>query len=204
MVFSSAVDRLFASGLVQPDETTCGSCVLVVARLLTHPAYADFLVAGTEAAAGEQGTGIQDRFAREALATHRVTSRFTSSDGRFQVPWPRALGTSPWALAREMSLRCGGRHRAQPILPGQRSRVFERLASQARAGHASPLYVGNRWSPRHVVLVLPATELPSNSVLVYDPASGRRYPIEAGEFSRGTLDVAGWHLPWAAVLPSVP
>jgi hypothetical protein len=194
MAFSSAVDRLFASGLVQPDATTCGSCVLVVARLLHQPAYADFLVAGT----------IRDRFAQEALAMHLVTSGLQDSDGRFQVPWPRALGTSPWALARELSIRSGARYRARPILPGRRSQMFERIVSLARAGHALPLYVGNRWSPRHIVLVLPRAQPPYDVALVYDPATGSRYPIDGGEFSHGSLDVAGWHLPWAAVLPTVP
>jgi hypothetical protein len=37
--------------------------------------------------------------------------------------------------------------------------------------------------------------------MIYDPASGRRYPISAGDFSAGRLDVAGWQVPWAAVTP---
>jgi hypothetical protein len=191
---NTTADRLLASGLVQPDQTTCGSCVLVVARLLHHPLYADFLVAGT----------TQDRFTHEALATHRVTSGFRGTDGRIQVPWPRALGTSPWALARELTAMSGRLYRARPILPRQRSGSFECIASLARAGHALPLYVGSRWSPRHIVLVLPTVDLPSDLVLVYDPADGRRYPIDGGEFSAGRLDVAGWHLPCGAVLPAVP
>jgi len=199
------VDQALASGLVQPDATTCGSCVLVVARMLNDPSYATFLVNGVNPASGVRAPGtLGDRFEEQTLAMHRLTSGFKDSGGGFQLPWPKALGTQPWALAREMTSEAGEKGRkygAQPILPSQRSSTFSRIASLAGAGHALPLYVGNRWSPRHVVLVLP-TEEPPGEVLIYDPASGRRYPIEADDFAAGRLDVAGWQVPWTVVLPS--
>jgi hypothetical protein len=200
------VDQALTAGLVQPDPTTCGSCTLVMARMINDPSYAGFLVNGVNPASGESAPGtIQDRFKQQSLAMHRLTSRFKDSGGGWQIPWPRALGTPPWALAREMTNEAGEKgtsYRALPMLPGQRSDVFRRIASLAGAGHAVPLYVGNRWSPRHVVLVLPGDDASRESVHIYDPASGRRYPIAAADFTAGHLDVAGWQVPWAVVVPT--
>lgn len=204
-VAENLVERALASGMVQPDPTTCGSCVLVVARMLNDASFAGFLVNGANPATGEQVAGtLQERFKQKSLAMHRVTSGFKDSDGGWQLPWPRPLGTPPWALAREMTNGAGekGRsYRAQPILPSRRSRTFSSISSLSSAGHAIPLYVGNRWTPRHVVLVLPNDDQ-QNDVLIYDPASGRRYPIADSNFSAGTLQVAGWQVPWAVVVPT--
>jgi hypothetical protein len=203
---SSLANRALASGLVQPDQTTCGSCVLVVARMLNDPSYAAFLVNGANPATGQRAAGtLQVRFQQQAMSMHRLTSGFKDSEGVWQLPWPRALGTQPWAVAREMTHRAGAtgkRYVARPILRSQRSRIFKQIASLAGTGNAIPLYVGNRWSPRHVVLVLPADGPQQNEVLIYDPASGRRYPIDADDFSAGRLRVAGWQVPWAVVVPT--
>src|SRR6187431_1576123 len=51
---NSLVDLALASGLVQPDQTTCGSCVLVMARMLDDPSYVGFLVNGVNPASGER------------------------------------------------------------------------------------------------------------------------------------------------------
>jgi hypothetical protein len=200
------VDEALASGLVQPDQTTCGSCALVVARMLDDADYASFVVNGPDPSRSGSAPGaLQGRFRREVLAMHRLTSGFKDSGGDWQVPWPTALGTQPWALAREMTLEAGVKgktYTAVPILPSQRASTFRTIVSLAGAGDNVPLYVGNQWSPRHVVLVLPWDEQPSDRVRIYDPASGRRYPIEASDFSAGRLDVAGWNLPWVVVVPS--
>jgi hypothetical protein len=202
----SLVDQALASGLVQPDPTTCGSCSLVVARMIDDPSYAEFMVSGVNPATGEQRAGtIQARFEHEALAMHKTTSAFKDTGGRWQLPWPKALGTQPWALAREMTHEAGEKdttYDARPIAPSQRSRTFSRIASLAAAGHVVPLFVGNRWSPRHVVLVLPGDQPGRGEVRIYDPASGGRYPISARDFAGGRLDVAGWQVPWVVVVPT--
>jgi hypothetical protein len=202
----SLVDRALAAGLVQPDQTTCGSCVLVVARIVNDPSYAGFLVNGVSPVSGASAPGtLEDRFRQQSLAMHRLTAGFEDTAGGWQIPWPRALGTPPWALAREMTNETGEkgtRYRALPILPPQRADTFRRVAALAGAGHAVPLYVGNRWSPRHVVLVLPAADLPPGTVRIYDPASGRCYPIAATDFAAAHLDVAGWNVPWSVVVPT--
>ena len=200
-------DKAFAAGLVQPDATTCGSSVLVVSHMLNDASYAAFLVNGANPATGQQEPGtVRDRFTEQTLAMHRLTSGMRDSGGGLQLPWPSALGTRPWAVAREMTNRTGRkgvRYTARPVLPTSASRgaAFDRLVTLAREGLATPLYVGNRWSPRHVVLVLPADE-GDDAVLIYDPASGRRYPIGRAAFVRADLDVAGWSTPWVVVAPA--
>jgi hypothetical protein len=200
-VTDDLADQALASGLVQPDQTTCGSSVLVVAHMLSDPSYAAFMAHGAANAAGADTGTVQDRFRQAALAMHRLTSGMRTPSGGFQLPWPSALGTQPWSLAGEMTTLTGRTYEVQPILPGQRSRTFSRVASLSRGGTPVPLFVGSRWLPRHVVLALPSHDLPNDQVMIYDPASGRRYPISAGDFSAGRLDVAGWQVPWAAVTP---
>jgi hypothetical protein len=206
-VADDLVDKALSSGLVQPDSTTCGSSVLVVARMLHDPAYAAFLVNGVSTAVGGPriGGSLQDRFREQALAMHGVTSRLKDNGGGLQVPWPKALGTQPWALARQMTATAGARgtrYGVTAILPGQRSRVFARIGSCVTDGVAVPLYVGNRWSPRHVVLALPQDGPVDDELTIYDPARGRLVEVEEDDFVDADLDLAGWDVPWAAVLPS--
>ena len=100
MADDSLVDQALASGLVQPDPTTCGSCSLVVARMIDDRSYAEFLVNGVDAKTGERTPGtLLDRFRHEVLAMHKTTSAFKDTDGRWQLPWPKSLGTQPWAAA---------------------------------------------------------------------------------------------------------
>jgi hypothetical protein len=195
-------DQALDSGLVQPDLTTCGSSVLVVAHMFSDPSYAAFVVNGSSRVAGGATGTVQSRFKQAALAMHRLTGGFRSPSGGFQLPWPSALGTQPWSLAREMAMLTGRTYQVQAISPGQRSRTFSRVASLARKGVLVPLFVGSRWLPRHVVLALPSDDLPSDQLMIYDPASGRRYPITAADFAAGRLDVAGWSVPWAAITPA--
>lgn len=203
MTVNALADQALASGLVQPDQTTCGSSVLVVAHAFSDASYAAFLVNGPEAVAGGEPSGtVQDRFKQAALAMHKLTSGIKPASGGVQLPWPSALGTQPWSLAREMTTLTGKTYQVQSIWPGQRSKAFSKVSSLARAGKLVPLFVGSRWVPRHVVLVLPDQDLPSDRVMLYDPASGRRYPITGGDFAAGRLDVAGWQVPWAVVVPS--
>ena len=190
-------DRAFAAGLVQPDRRTCGAATLVAARMVNDPAFAAYLVDG----AGER---IAERFRAAALAMHRRTSSTLGAGPRMQLPWPRALGTSPWALVRQLDTVAGvpgTRYGARLVLPHQRPRAFDAVCAAVAAGYASPLYVGNRLSPRHVVL---GTRTTPRGLVVYDPAQGRRYPITRADFVGARLDVAGWRVPWLVVLPRRP
>lgn len=130
----------------QPDNRTCGPSVVVVAERLPR--------------------GLPDpwpTFSAEVLAMHRRLNRV----------WPRALGTTPWAVAHEL----GGR-----VRPYRRAEVLAALP------HWVPVYLGNRWLPRHVVLVLDERD---GEPVVYNPAVGAVVPMSTSR----------WQQPWFAVLP---
>jgi len=170
----------FLDGLRQPDPRSCGAAVLVAAQMLHDPAYAASMTA--------------DRFAGECLAMHRRTTGPVDVRGRTQLPWPRALGTPPWAVATQLQGTTGVPWRTVPMLTG-RARTLERIRAATAIGHPVPLYVGSRWLPRHVVLVL------DPDLTTYEPASGRRVAVSADDAVAGTLSLAGWSTPWFAVLP---
>lgn len=103
-------------------------------------------------------------FERRVLAMHRHLNRF----------WPRALGTTPWAIAREV---------------GGQVRRFRRPEVVAALPAPVPVYLGSRWLPRHVVLALDVTD---DDLLVYNPAVGAVVPMRSSR----------WKRTWFAVLPS--
>lgn len=168
--------------LRQPDRLSCGASVLVVARMLADPAYA--------ASAGRAPAS----FAAEVLALHRRVTGPRSRDGRAQLPWPRAIGTPPWAVARELALVTGVPHR---VCRGRWSTLVD-------APGPAALYVGNRWLPRHVVLVLGTADHTRDRLRVYDPSRGGIVPVPRASFEAGRLRVAGWDRPWFAVVPTRP
>lgn len=137
---------------VQPDSRTCGPSTVVVAEGLPGP-WPDF-----EAA---------------VLAMHRRLTGVRDRHGRLQAPWPRALGTPPWALARELDGRV---------------RRFRRDEVVAALPHPVPVFLGSRWLPRHVVLVL---DVDDDGLLAYDPARGDLV----------AMGTSRWKVPWWSVLP---
>lgn len=163
--------------LRQPDQFSCGAAVVVVHRMLHEPADAE---------------SIADRFGDEVLRTHRALLRPRGADGRPQLPWPRFLGTPPWAVARALGVTTGRRHRVRWILPWRRRRD---LAGILAALHFGPvaLYVGNRWLPRHVLLVL------DTALHTYDPARGDVVPLDPDAFVTAQLALRRWTHPWVWV-----
>jgi hypothetical protein len=164
-------------GLAQPDQRSCGPSTLVAARMLVDPAY--------EPAS----------FADEVLDLHR---RITGpvAFGRTQLPWPRALGTPPWAVAASMADLTGTPHRTHVVRWGSRADDLARLAA---AGHPCPLYVGDRWLPRHVVLVV---GVGTSGLEVYNPARGTLVDVPREELEFGRLSTTGrWDRPWFVVTP---
>ena len=124
--------------LAQPDRRSCGAASLVVARRGVDPAYA-------------ARVADQESFAAEVLRMHRRITSFTDSAGRPQPPWLRVVGTPPWATARELCLITGTPYAVRRARRG--AGVWEQVSS---AGEQRPVavYVGDRWMPRHVVLVV--------------------------------------------------
>lgn len=169
----------FEQPLVQPDQRTCGAAVLVVARMLHDAAY-------VESVAG---------FEQETLALHRRITGAVDAGGRAQLPWPRALGTPPWAVARELSATTGTPYRPRLVLPWNRTASISAIRAATRAGDLVPIYVGNRWLPRHVVLVV------DEDLHAYDPAQGGQVGMDPARFVAGSLQLSGWSHPWFAVLP---
>jgi hypothetical protein len=171
-------------GLSQPDQRSCGPSSLIAAHILVDPAYA--------------ATQNPHAFATSVLALHRELTA-PSFGGRAQLPWPRALGTPPWAVARAMSSYTGLRYRTRLARFGGRAGLMSRMQAAVTAGHPVPLYVGDRWLPRHVVL---AVEPADEGVLVYNPAHGTVGDMLASDFGAGKLTTFGkWAKPWFAVLP---
>ena len=176
----------------QPDRTTCGPSSLVAAHMLLDPAYADAIRDATD-----------DRFAAEALTTHRRATRAFDVAGRVQVPWPRALGTPPWAVARELSALEG------PDRPARRYRWHLTVLRPGRGfglavagldqSRPVALYVGNRWSPRHVVLAVGRAG--KDSLRVYDPARGARVVVTREAVQKRGLTFGRWNRLWFVVSP---
>ncbi len=157
---------------VQPDDRSCGAACLVVARALADPAYAAWVDADPR------------RWRTEVLATHRTVTGLRDH-GRWAAPWPRLLGTPPWALARRLALTDGRprRTRWRPDLAEVRRVVA--------GGTPVALFVGSRTLPRHVLL---AVGPDGDDVRVYDPARGTTLPLAAAL-------AAGWPRVWCAISP---
>jgi hypothetical protein len=139
-----------------------------------------------------------EEFRRDVLANHRRLTAARSA-GRWQVPWPRSLGTPPWAVVRELETLTGTDHDLT-LARWSRAAAYERLAL---AGGA--LYVGSRALPRHVLLVLPPTTSDTGSALsCYQPSRGSVVTLPRAEFVAGRLRSAGWPYPWFTINPAAP
>lgn len=168
--------RVLRLHLKQPDRQSCGAASVVVARMLCRE---DDVALGADP---------QEGFATEVLAAHRGLTGVRDEQGRWQLPWPRALGTPPWAVARALTDATGRRHRTR-VVRWRRVRTLPPL---------SAVYVGNRWSPRHVCLVVEPED--DTGIAVYEPASGRVVVLPDGLHADGT-PLGGWRYGWFAVRP---
>jgi len=171
-------------GLTQPDQRSCGPSSLVAAHMLLDPAYA--------------ATQNPKAFAGSVLALHRQLTA-PSFGGRAQLPWPRALGTPPWAVAHAMSSYAGTPYRTRVVRWGKRAKDFDALHAAVTAGRPCPMYVGDGWLPRHVVLAVAPT---ASGVQVYNPARGTVGEVTREAFEAGDLrSIGSWRRPWFAVVP---
>jgi hypothetical protein len=172
----------FGPGLRQPDQRSCGPSCLVVARMRHDPSYA---------------AEVGPRFGAEVLATHRRVTGGRPAAGALQLPWPRALGTPPWAVAREMTRITGERY-SWRIARWRRRAARERMVASLRRGLPAPVYVGSGLLPRHVVLALDVGD--GDTLDVYDPARGGLTTVSGSAFDAGTLRLGSWRLPWFVVV----
>jgi hypothetical protein len=171
-------------GLAQPDQRSCGPSSLVAAHMLLDPAYA--------------ATQNPHAFAASVLALHRQLTG-ASAFGRAQLPWPRALGTPPWSVAHAMTSFSGLPYRTRVVRWGGRSKDFDALHAAVVAGHPAPMFVGDGWVPRHVVLAVAPS---ADGVDVYNPGHGTVDEMTRKAFEAGELTTFGrWTRPWFLVLP---
>ncbi len=200
-----ALDPPTDGSYVQPDTTTCGSSSLVMSHMLNDPAYALWMETGID-----PETGVTDprtpeqRFADESQVMHDRTNGFTDRGGRFQTPWPEAIGTAPWAVAGEMSSVGGSGvpgtdYDVQTVAPLNRGDTYDLISTSVESGHTVPLYVGDTLHPGHVVLV---TGSDGDTLTIFDPASGQEQVVSRHDFAHGELGISGWDEPWFAVTPS--
>ncbi|MDR7251570.1 hypothetical protein J2X46_000542 [Nocardioides sp. BE266] len=168
--------------LQQPDRRSCGAASLVMARRLVDPHYA--------ALVDDQAT-----FAHEAATLHRRLTSLADAGGGWQVPWLRAIGTPPWAAARDLRLLTRVPYDVHPVRLGRQ--VWPHLATVA-PDRPAVAYVGSRFLPRHVVLV---TAVSDTAATTYEPSSGRLLTVARERWESEPLGLAGWALPWWVISP---
>ena len=164
------------SALEQPDGFSCGAATTVAARLLLAPGWRPLDVQA------------------EILAAHRGLTSPVGLTGRSQIPWPRGLGTPPWAVANVLADLTGQRidiHLARHRPGSSYDELVRRLATRPVA-----VYLGNAWLPRHVVL---AYDGDATAVRLFDPAHGRLTGVPAGRWRGHRVEVAGWSHLWFVV-----
>lgn len=193
-------------GPIQQSPVTCGSACLTVARMLVNPDFARWIVSGEGARVdAPDGASEAERFAGYERVVMKRTNGLFAGGHRVNLPWPHALGTPPWGAKKELEFgaaRTGTQYESLVLglrSPAALGRCFDRLVEVVAEGEPALLYIGNQWSPRHVTLVLPGD---GDALLdVYEPGSGVVDQLRRDRFTARSLQLAGWDVPWIAVLP---
>ncbi|HXV92559.1 MAG TPA: hypothetical protein VD813_04615 [Pseudonocardia sp.] len=179
--------------LDQVDGTTCGSAVLVALAAWADPAEVERL-AGT---GGDVGPGLGLRWDARQRQVHRQTNRF----------WPRALGTTPWAMVRWLREHVpgAGPYRVRLVddaSSGDVAAALDEIGAALAVGRPVPMLVGS-FLPRHYVLALgPVARAGEGRWRVYEPTSGTVRALDPGLARRRALrGVLGYDRLHAALLP---
>lgn len=189
---------------IQPDDTTCGSSTLVMSRMMNDPAYAMWMATGYDPETGvTDPRTMEQRFEDEAKAMHERTNSWQDRDGDPQVPWPEALGTTPQAVANEMSSEggsgvAGTSYESTMVDPNDRGAAYDAVTAAVEDGHTVPMFVGDDTYPGHIVLV---TASSGDSITVYDPATGQDRTITRDQFETGNISQGSQKEPWFVVVP---
>jgi hypothetical protein len=163
----------------QIDGTTCGPASILVARMLTDAHYARALTDGDPAAA-------ETRLAAEQRRIHRAANRL----------WPRALGTPPWGVAREL----GPPYRWRIVDDtdaGSVDRALRAAVDAVADGYPVPVLIGNA-VPRHYVLLVGRDD---SDLLFYQPGDGTVVGVPEQQFRDGEMGVLGFRHVQAVVIP---
>lgn len=167
--------------------------------MLVDPDVAQELTGGSSARPfGGVGDDAQARFTAYVAQVHQRATSVIGPSGALQLPWPRALGTPPWGVCRELESLArprGTTYRAVPVRwasRGRRVRLLDHLSRHLDQGRPGALYVGSLWLPRHIALILPGPSDP----LIYDPGRGTVSGWDIAAISAGRADIGGWPEPW--------
>lgn len=142
-------------------------------------------------------TSTPKEFRDDVLACHRRLTAVRDA-GRWQLPWPRTIGTPPWAVRRELETLTGQEHDLH-LARWSRETAYERLATYGGA-----LFVGSRALPRHVLLVLPPTGRSAAALTCYQPSLGTVVTLQRDDFVRARLRGAGWPYAWFTITLAGP
>jgi len=166
--------KLVVPHLRQRDGVTCGPTVAVMAGALLDPGYRANL-ADPRWSDAEQG--------RVHAAANRI--------------WPRALGTTPWGMAKVVSVHSAAHHVRYGWRLARPGDVLADVERAVRARWPVAMLIGNV-IPRHWVLLVGCDGAAFDC---YEPSSGevRRVPTAAVDGAR--LDVLGFPRAFAFVLP---
>ncbi len=167
---------LAPSDLRQPDRVSCGAASVLAARVL----LSDW-----------RPTAPADDIHEE----HRLLTSTRSPRDRFQLPWPRRLGTPPWAVANALRALTGERIATVHVRP--RPVIGFDVLRENLATRPVAVYVGSRWLPRHVVLATAAVG--ADAVEVFDPAAGAVLTVGRARWSEHRVGIAGWDHFWFVV-----
>lgn len=152
---------------------------------------------------GAAGESHAERFAAWERTVHARTNGWRGPGGGLSIGWPQALGTPPWGLKHELehgASRIGTRYRILSVRGHSEESLrarYRRLLDLVVDGEPAVLYVGSRLLPRHVALVLPGQQ--TDSLDVYEPASGTVQQLDEDAFARRRLRLGGWSVPWILV-----
>lgn len=161
--------------LRQPDSRSCGAASVLGARALLT-------------------SWRPEDPEHDITEEHRLLTSSRSPRDRFQLPWPRAIGTPPWAVANALRALTG--EQVATVFVRPRPAIgYDVLREQL---HSRPVgvYLGSRCLPRHVVLAVGAVE---GGVEVFDPAAGRLVTVPEQQWTGHRVGVAGWDYFWLVV-----
>lgn len=191
----------------QQSSVTCGAAALTVARMLVDAPFAAWIETGEgHPVPGAEGGSRDERFAAYEQVVHRRTNGARLGVTGLRPPWPRALGTPPWGARAELedgASRIGTRYTTDVLRHHDRAGLATAFAGLTRVideGEPALLYIGDRWLPRHVALVMPGEG--DARVDVYEPASGQVRAVRRPDFTAARLRLGGWDRPWLLVRPT--
>ncbi|MFN8047971.1 MAG: hypothetical protein U0P48_05250 [Ancrocorticia sp.] len=143
------------------------------------------------------------------------------------LPWPRQLGTAPWALAKLVGELTGERYvtrvwasssnnlRSPRNHSLRRNQAFHAVLRAVEANKDCFLYVGGpqgkrlqRRIPRHVIAVLGA-ESTETTLRIFEPSSGRVFAVPTDSLltlsspsGKARPEFGNWCYPLLAVVPA--